>query len=98
MNSLDKNILEKIHDRVSSQRGSFYFLELSQGHDRAGLPYKYLYIFNMDGKNITSEIAQKFNYKQSKSKKFNGSLITSGYGFLFFDYIYDKLKREQTNG
>lgn len=90
---MNKEQIEKRFNRVADQRANFYFIELNEGIASDGLPYKFLYVFDVEGKNISQEMADLFEYKTTKRAKFYGSLMTSGYGFKFTDYVFEKMKK-----
>ncbi len=94
----DKEKLEAKFNSLSTNKGKYYFLEINGNTNKEGLLYKYLYVFNEFGDDITKSIATFLNKKTSKSKIYYQAIYTTGYGFQFMDYISEELnKKQQTN-
>jgi hypothetical protein len=58
------------------------------------LPRKYVWVFNSKGENITQMVASVLDRKTSRSQKFYGAIMTSGYGFHFAAIIIDGLQQK----
>jgi len=93
----DKEKLEAKFNRLSISKGKYSYLEINGNTNKEGLLYKYVYVFNEFGDDITKSIATFLNKKTSKSKIYYQAIYTTGYGFQLMDYISDELKNKQTN-
>lgn len=56
------------------------------------LPRKYVWVFNEKGENITHMVAFVLGHKTSKSQRFFGAMMTTGYGFYFAGLMVDRLE------
>ena len=88
----DREKQEARFGRVSSKHGYLYFLEINGMTNKEGMLYKYVYVFDQDGKDITEKIAQVLNRKVSKSKTYHQAIFTTGYGFNLTDYLVEDIK------
>lgn len=58
------------------------------------LPRKYVWVFNSKGENITHMVAFVLDRKTSRSQRFFGSMLTSGYGFYYATLLIDWLENK----
>jgi len=72
--------------------GDMTFYEYNQRTN--GLPRKYVWIFNANGENITRMISFVLDRKTSRSQRFFGAIMTTGYGFYFAGYLQEYLKNK----
>ncbi len=68
------------------------FYEYNQYRTNA-LPGKYVWVFNLKGENITEMVAYVLGRKTSRSQKFYGAILTSGYGYSFNTLLIESLRK-----
>lgn len=69
------------------------FYEYNQPRHNA-LPGKYVWVFNSKGENITEMVAHVLDRKTSRSQRFYGAILTSGYGFYFTTILIESLRNK----